>query len=257
MPYFRGQGKLLAGLRDATTSYPLDLRWVGNCPELKVGFSTTKLEHKESYSGNNLTDVQIITEKKATLSCVLEDFSKENLALLFNGVAAQATGTTPVTGYTLLGSSTPTVGQFFMLPRRNLSNVTIKDSTSGTAKTLTADTNYRLYAKEGMIEILDVTTGGAFTGPLRADFTPAASSEVAMFNAAAQDMWFRFLGMNMSNNGLPVVVDLFKVQLDPSKELSLIGDEIAKFTLEGSVLMDPLRASNDVLGQFGHVTILA
>lgn len=255
MPYFRGQGKLLAGLRDATTSYPLNLRWVGNCPELKVAFSTTKLEHKESYSGNNLTDLQIITEKKAAFSCILEDFSKENLALLFNGVAADATGTTPVTNYPLLGSTTPAVGQFFMLPRRNLSAVAIKDST-GTPKTLTADTNYKLYAKEGMIEILDITTGGAFTGPLTADFTPAASSEVAMFNAAAQDMWFRFLGMNMSNNGVPVVVDLFKVQLDPSKELSLIGDDIAKFALEGSVLMDPLRASNDVLGQFGHVTIL-
>ena len=256
MPYFRGQGKLLAGLRDTATSYPLNLRWVGNCPELKVAFETTKLEHKESYSGNNLTDVQIITEKKASFSCVLEEFNKDNLALLFNGTATDLSGTTPVTNYPLLGSSTPAVGQFFMLPRRNLSAVTIKDST-GSPKTLVAGTNYKLYAKEGMIEILDVTTGGAFTGPLRADFTPAASSEVAMFNATAQDMWFRFLGLNMSNNGLPVVVDLFKVQLDPSKEFSLIGDEIAKFPLEGSVLMDALRPSNDTLGQFGHVTILA
>jgi len=256
MPYFRGQGKLLAGLRDSGTSYPLDMRWVGNCPELKVAFATTKLEHKESYSGNNLTDVQIVTEKKATFSCVLEEFNKENLALLFNGTAADMTGVTPVTNYPLLGSTTLAVGQFFMLPRRNLSSVVIKDST-GSPKTLVADTNYKLYAKEGMIEILDITTGAPWVGPLTADYTPATSSEIAMFNAAAQDMWFRFLGMNMSNNGVPVVVDLFKVQLDPSKEFSLIGDDIAKFPLEGSVLMDALRPSNDTLGQFGHVTILA
>jgi hypothetical protein len=255
MPYFRGQGKLLAGLRDGSTSNPLSLRWVGNCPEMKVSFSTTKLEHKESWSGNMLTDVQVITEKKAAFSCVLEEWNKENLAFLFNGVAADLTGTTPVTNQPILGSTTLAVGQFFRLPRRNLSAVTIKDST-GSPKTLVANTNYKLYAKEGMIEILDITTGAPWTGPLTADYTPAVSSEVAMFNAPAQDMWFRFLGMNMSNNGVPVVIDLFKVQLDAAKEFSVIGDDIAKFPLEGTVLMDSLRPSNDILGQFGNVTIL-
>ncbi len=257
MPYFRGQGKVLIGSRDTSgsTSMPSALRWVGNCPELKINLETTKLEHKESYSGQNLTDLQLITGKKAGVSFTLEEFSKENLALLFNGTAISQSGTTPVTGYTLLGSTTPAVGQFFCIPRRNLSGVVIKDST-GTPKTLTAGTNYKLYAQEGVIEILDITTGGPFVGPLKADYTPAASSEVAMFNAAQTDLWVRFLGLNLANSSAPVVIDLFKCQLDPSKDFSVIGDDVAKFQIEGALLMDSSRPSNDVLGQFGAVMVL-
>jgi hypothetical protein len=256
MPYYRGQGKLYVAERNILTSYPLAFRYVGNVPELKVAFEVTKLEHKESYSGNNLTDLQLITEKKSSMSCVLENFVKENLALLFNGTDTSLTGITPVTAYPLLGSTTPAVGQLFMLPRKNVSAVVIKDST-GAPKTLVLNTNYTIDLKSGMIEIIDITTGAPWVGPLTADFTPAVSVEVAMFNAAATDKWFRFIGLNTANNSVPCVVDLFKVQLDPTKEFTMIGDDVAKFALEGSVLMDPLRLSSDTLGQFGSVTLLA
>lgn len=257
MVYFRGQGKVLYGLRDLTgvTSQPSSLLWAGNCPELKIGFETTKIEHKESYSGQNLTDLQQITAKKATVSFTLEEFSAKNLALMFNGTAISQSGTTPVVAAPLLGSTTPAVGMFLCIPRRNLSAVTIVDST-GSPKTLVAGTNYKLYDKEGVIELTDITTGGPFVGPLKASYTPAVSSEIAMFNAAQTDLWIRFLGMNLANSSAPVVIDLFRCQLDPSKDLSVIGDEVAKFPIEGSLLMDVNRPTNDILGQFGAVMLL-
>ena len=62
--YFSGQGKLkiapiVAGI--IAGGY----RWVGNVPDFKPAFANTKLDHKESYTGQRLTDKTITTELKS------------------------------------------------------------------------------------------------------------------------------------------------------------------------------------------------
>ncbi|HOD32786.1 MAG TPA: hypothetical protein PKO12_04875, partial [Holophaga sp.] len=105
----------------------------------------------------------------------------------------------------------------------------------------------------GAIEILDLTTGGPFTAPLKADYTPGATKEVGLFTVGSTPYYLFFEGLNTADSNEPVLVDLFKVQIDPSKQFDLITDEYAKFPIEGSALMDSARPSSAALGQFGAV----
>jgi len=249
---YRGQGKVWMGTRDANGN-PQNLRWVGNCPEAKVGLELTTIEHKESWSGQNLTDARMDTEKKASLSLTLESIQKENLQLCFRATIATVAAGGAITGEVLGGGvSTLAVGDLLRFTKRAATAVTIKDST-GTPKTLVAGTNYRLNATAGAIEILDLTTGGPFVGPLKADYTPGATTEMGLFTQGSVPYYFFIEGLNTADSNNPVLIDLYKVLIDPAKQLDLITDDYAKFPIEGSVLMDDLRPSNATLGQFGAV----
>lgn len=252
--YLRGQGKLYIGTRDALGN-PQALRWVGNCPELKVGFQVDNIEHKESYSGQSLTDLKIPKGKSTSLNFTLEEPNKENLAMVLYGTALSVAASTAIVDEVLGGTPNITVlaiGQVFVGAKRNASAVTLKDST-GTPKTLTLGVNYTHEPISNTITLLDVTTGGPFVGPLKLSYTPGISTEVAMFNVAASDLFLRFVGMNMADSGKIVTCDLFKVNLNPLKELALITDDLAQFQIEGSALLDILKPSSNTLGQFGAI----
>ena len=249
--YFRGQGKAYMGLRDGSGN-PKALRWVGNCPELKIGLSIDFIEHQESYTGQAQTDLKIVKTKSTTVNFTLEDFSKQNLALCLNGTANDVSAGSAIVGEVLNDSATPAVGNVFTAAKRNGTLIAVKDST-GTPKTLTKDTNYSVEPFSMTIELLNITTGGPFTGPLKVDYTPGVSTEIAMFNAAATDYFIRFVGMNMADSGKIVTVDLYKVQLSPTTEFNLISEDLATLPMEGAALIDLLRPSAGTLGQFGAV----
>lgn len=253
--YFRGQGKVYIGSRDANGN-PQALRWVGNCPELKLGLQVDNIEHKESYSGQSLTDLKIVKGKSTSLNFTLEDFAKENLAQAIYGTALSVAAGTAITGEVLGGTpniTTLAVGQVFVSAKRNVGGaVVLKDST-GSPKTLTRDVNYTLEPISGTITLIDITTGGPFVGPLKLDYTPGISTEIGMFNTAQSDLFLRFVGMNAADSGKIVTVDLYKVNLNPTKELSLITDDLAQMQLEGAALLDATKPSSATLGQFGAI----
>lgn len=250
--YFRGQGRVFLGLRDASGN-PKNLRYVGNVPELKLSIEVSTLEHKESTSGQNLPDHRMDVGKKANASATLEKFSKENIAMAMRGSVTSVSAGSAVTGEVLGGGSTTSaVGDILLAKARNLSAVVVKDST-GSPKTLVAGTNYILNAAAGHIELLDLTTGGPFVQPFKIDYTPGASTEMGLFTAPGQEYFLRFEGLNTADTNAPVTVDLYRLVFDPSKDLSLITDEYAKFPFDGSLLIDSARPSNAALGQFGAI----
>lgn len=252
--YFRGQGKVYVFTRDASGN-PMKGRWVGNCPELKLGLQVDNIEHKESYSGQSLTDLKIVKGKSTSLNFTLEDFNKDNLALALYGMALTVAAGTAITGEVLGTAATTTiaVGDVFQTAKRNVGGVVVLKDSTGSPKTLTKDVNYSLEANSGTITILDVSTGGPFTGPLKLDYTPGGDIEVGMFNTPMSELFFRFVGMNMADSGKIVTCDLYRVNLNPTKELSFITDELAQLQLEGSALLDSTKASNATLGQFGAI----
>jgi len=250
--FFRGQGRVFLGLRDASGN-PKNLRYIGNVPELKIALEVTTLEHKESTSGQSLQDFRQDVGKKATASITMENFTKENMAMALRGTVNAISAGSAITGEVLgAGSTTAAVGDILVFAKRNASAVVIKDST-GSPKTLTANTNYKLNAVGGHIELLDLTTGGPFVQPFKADYTPGISNEVGLFTDSAKEYFLRFEGLNTANSNAPVVVDLFRFVMAPSKSMDLIIDELGKFPLDGSLLYDSARPSTGVLGQFGAI----
>ena len=249
MAYFSGQGRVYLAARDAGGN-PLALRWAGNVPDLKVSLNIETIEHKESYSGQRLTDLQLIKGKDGEFTCTLEEFSAENLALSLYGEAASATGGT------VSAETFPTgiaAGETRLLANPFVSNVVITDS-SGTPKTLPAS-QYTVHENQGAITFNNITAGGPYVQPFKAAYTYGARRSTAMFKSAQPEVWLRFDGINTADGNKPVILDLYRVAINPTKDFSLISDELQRFELSGRVLADTLKDADGPLGQFGRLIV--
>lgn len=250
MAYFSGQGRVYIGARDAAGN-PQGLSYVGNVPELKVSLSVETLEHQESTSGQRLTDLQLIKTKKGEFACTLEELIATNLSLaLYGATADQGTGT--VTAEALPNPVTP--GSLYLLNYQNVSTVVVKDS-SATPQILPA-AQYSVNEKHGSISILDATTGGPYVEPFTVDYAYATAQVTAMFTQPLPERWVRFEGLNTADSNREVVIDLYRVAINPAKELSVITDDLLKFELSGQVLADTLKPAAGSLGQFGRIVLL-
>jgi hypothetical protein len=245
MAYFSGQGRTYIGTRDSNGN-PQAMRWLGNVSELKVSLNVETIEHKESYSGQRLTDLSLIKSKDGEFSCAIENFSIENLELTLYGQ------TSSVTAGNVTNEALPTgavAGGVYLLVNQFVSAVVVKDS-AATPATLVAGTDYKVHADQGAIELLNVT---GFTQPFKVDYAYGASKRLAMFKSAQPEVWLRFDGLNTADFNKRVIVDLYRVVLNPSKDFSLIGDDIQKFDLSGRVLADVTKSDTGPLGLFGRV----
>ena len=210
---------------------------LGNAPGFVLKQNIEKGEARESMSGLNTRTAEWVKSADVTYSMECDNFDKKTYALFTSGTLTEKTSVTPVTGKVLAGSATLVKDGRYDLGAMNVSAVVIKDSTTGTAKTLTAGTNYKLDADTGVVTTVDISTGGPFVGPLKADFTPGAYSEVKGMTSTSGFYALMFEGLNQATNKKEKRI-LGKVTLPPASELQFISDEAAKTTIEGSVLKD-------------------
>ncbi len=246
MPYFSGQGK--GYLAVATAGVAGAMRFLGNVPVLDVQFETDVLEHKESTTGQRATDLRLLREKTARVAITLEEFDAANLALALFGANSSVTGA----GITAEPIPTMADGEFYHTLHPDISSVVIEDSL---AAPLVLNTNYRIdSAKHGRIEFLDVS---GFTQPFNIDYTFATYTNVNMLTAGLVERWLRFDGLNTADANQEVAVDLYRVAFDPTEALQLIGDELAQYVLNGSVLNDDTKSADPVLGTFGRIVLPA
>jgi hypothetical protein len=250
MTYFSGQGRVYIGARDINGN-AAGLKFVGNVPDLKLALSVDTLEHQESQSGQRLTDLQLIKTKKGEFSCTLEELLQANLELaLYGSTTAGVSGT--VTAEVLANVIAP--GSLYLLSHQNVSSVVVKDST-GSPKTL-SPSQYTVNAKHGSISINDVTTGAPYVEPYKVDYSYGAVNATAMFTQPLPERWVRFEGLNTADSNREVVIDLYRVAINPAKDLSVIGNDLMKFELSGQVLADLTKSATGAFGQFGRIILL-
>lgn len=245
--YFSGQGKLkiapiVAGI--IAGGY----RWVGNVPDFKPAFANTKLDHKESYTGQRLTDKTITTELKSTFSATLEDWSPDNMALATRGKVEKTT-TGAVTGE--LSPAVLAVGSTWLLKNSNITSLTITDSATTPA---TVDpSKYVADLAYGTVEVLDVT---GLTLPLKAAYTKGVVEVVPFFTQGVQEVALLFEGINTADSNKKVRAELYRVALDPTKELGLITENFGQFVIEGTTLIDETKGEDPLFGKFGRMVYL-
>jgi len=244
MAYFSGQGRVFIGARDINGT-PQGLTFVGNVPDLKVSLSVETLEHQESQSGQRLTDLQLIKTKKGEFACTLEELIQSNLELaLYGSTTVVTTGT--VTDEPLIAAAE--LGKLYLLAKQNVSTVVIKAG----AATVAAE-KYTVNAKHGSIMFNDIT---GVTGAIVASYSYGAANVTAMFTQPLPERWVRFEGLNTADANKEVVIDLYRVAINPAKDLSVIGTELMKFELSGQVLADLTKPAAGALGQFGRIVLL-
>ncbi len=242
--YFSFRGKVYVGERDESGN-PDGLTHIGNVPEMSLSFAVETLEHKESMSGQDLTDVSITTSKSGEISLTAEELIKETFALALNGTYSDVTGATIASGEALC--SAPVAGKTYLLAHPDVSAVTLThDATPIDVG------DYTVNAKHGSIVFSDVT---GLTGAVTAGYTYASYKKVLMFTADEKDYWLRLEGLNKVTNER-IVVDLYKVRLNPTDGMAFINDELGNAPIKGKVLADTTKTADGALGQFGRMFII-
>lgn len=244
------QGKIYLGMRDAVSGQAQGLQWVGDADELQVKLSTTTDERQESWSGQRLTSVRLVTAKKAELSLQLNEFSPLNLGLALYG------NTIDVTTGTVTAEALPTglaKGDTVVLDNRDVTAVAITDSTITTPKTLVEGTDYKVAsAASGLIEFIsDLST---FTAPFKVAYSYAAAVQIPMFQTAVPERYLLLDGVN-TVDGNTVKVRLYRCVFDPAAQLDLISSKLSQFALAGSVLFDQVNYANSNMGGFGRIEL--
>ena len=245
--YFSGQGKLkvapiVGGIIAA------GYRWVGNVPNFKPAFAASKNDHKESYSGQRLTDKTLTTELNSTFSATLEDWSPENLALATRG-KVQKTTAGAVTGE--VSPATLIVGETWLLANGNITTLVITDS-SAIPATVDPD-QYVADLAYGTIELLDLT---GITLPLKAAYTKGVVEVVPFFTEPIKEVAVLFEGINTADENKKVRAELYRVALDPTKELGLITEAFGQFMIEGTAMIDNSKGNDPLFGKFGRMVYL-
>jgi len=133
-----------------------------------------------------------------------------------------------------------------------VSTVVITDS-AATPATLDP-AKYDVDADFGTITFKDIT---GVTQPLKAAYTHAALASVSMFTKQLEDIFIRYEGINLGEDGVPVVLELYKVNPEPLKDFALITDKFADMAISSSVLIDSSKPADGELGQFGRIIQVA
>jgi len=248
--YFSGQGVVHLATRDGSGNATI-FRDIGNVPALRLTLETDILDHKESRTGNRLTDLRLQREKRVNITMTLESWSKANLMMLLYGTSSSViAGTVSAEVFPTGLAVGDSVALNFPLVNAWTSLV---DSTPTTPATLVNGTDYKIDKNSGMVTILNL---GSYTQPFKANYTYFGEDVVPFFRTGQTERFLRFSGLNTANSNKPVIVELYRVVFDPVGTLDLINNEFAQFEVAGSVLYDSTRNDADtagVLGGFGRI----
>lgn len=257
LEYFSGQGQIFLGKR-LPSGMPGPLTWVGDAL-MEFGFTPNETRFKENWTGQRGDALKLPGETEANLQITFLQFNAENYKIATRGTVVTQDTTAVVDRP--ISATLPAVGDVLLLNAFGVSSVVIEDSTAVTPLVLTPDVNYRLDAKAGQVEILDLTTGGPFVGALKASFTPGAVDFIKMMSGSGDEYWVRFVGINTVPGALypHVTADFYRWSPPPSETLSMIQDGQSRLEapLAGSLLADPTKTSSDDFGYFGRMTVQA
>lgn len=215
---------------------------IGNCPSVTITQEVSKASHRESMSGINVMDAEWVTGVDVKASIVCDNFDADGYRLASTGTKTPVVAGAAVTGQTLTGSTTLTIGSRYHLGAMNVTAVTVKDST-GSPVTLAAGTDYTLDAESGVITLLKIV---GFVGPLKADYTPGAYTEIEGMTSIAENYAVMIQGINQVDEKKEIFL-LGNVRIPPADQIGVISEDVVSYTLECGVMKDKNGAFYKVL----------
>lgn len=239
---FSLQGYIFIGSR-LETGKPGPMFWVGNVPEATLSLAQESETKNESFSGNRLPYGELNTGRSGTFNFTMDEWSPRNAALGLYSTPLE------VEGSSATGEAFPeglVAGDHVRLEHPYASALTITDSAVDPVP-LVAGTNYRTVGhNESIIEILDVD---GFTQPFSAAYTYATYTNLEVFTQKAVERYVVFDGID-TVSGNPVLVDLYRVNINPVENLGLIHAGYGSLPMTASVLYDPLNLDQSAAGGF-------
>ena len=243
MAYASYQGKLY--LAKLTNGVRGALRWLGDVSEFGVETEADKIEHQESHTGFRTTDFVMTKTRKVTISATMDDYSKENVALVVDG------HTTAIASATVQDQVLPTVkvGDEIKLDGFNITTLLLSDSTA-TPVELVANTHYTLDATHGVLKIISIT---GLTQPLVADYTTGAVESTTLMSAEDDEYYLYFKGNDTANKNAQFALELWKVKKQAGGSMPFIHEELGQLEISGDALSDTSKQLDGELGLFGRI----
>jgi hypothetical protein len=236
--YFHGEGKSFIGDRLADGS-PKDLMFIGDCSSVEITPDIQRNDVVEKITGNSSVATSYIANARYNISIAMRSVKPSHLIH-----ALQGTQTDIASDSVTDERHTVVVGGFYPLKYLGVSNESVTLDPDGTATALTADTDYKLHADEGLIEIL---SGGSVSDgdEIGVDYDYGAQSRLEA-DPTNVEKYFHFNGINKADGDRFVRCDVYKLRLSPSS-ISPVTDDRQDITLEGQVENDMQRAAGDRL----------
>jgi len=234
-PYL-GSGKIYARVAGASAG----LMYIGNASKLELAVAEDKQKLKDFSKPGGGTYATVSRVSEATLSMTLADLNKTNVARALFGTESAIVGAAVVDEVVTAYKSA-----IVPLLHPNPTTVTVTDSTAVT--TFSAVTDYEVRA--GGIYILPT---GTITDAqsLKVDYTYAAYDKVEAMTSSSITLELHFEGLNEANSGKPVIVDVYRAQLSPTKALSLLGETFAELQVEAEILADTSKTGTGISQYF-------
>lgn len=216
---------------------------LGNCTSFEITLKDDVKEKYESMDHSSLLYARAPVRRTQTLKIVGDEYSLENLALVFMGDQ----GTIAQTGATVTAETITTAskqGRYFPLAHRKVSAVAVKVATVaqvlGTDYTIDAETG-RIYIVPGGA-IVDATT-------VTADYTYATVSlkTVRIGNQAKLDCYLRYVGDPVT--GPTYEAEIWHVNFTPEGNMGFIADDFGNWTLSGMVIADLTNHPSEPYGR--------
>lgn len=249
-----GQGEVLAARWSGDTP-PAANAWkkLWDVSALSVALARESFTHKESRSGKKMEVRDISNGESGTVKATIAAINTHNLALLLSSSVVD------ITVGSVSAEALPTgiaAGDVILFDHVGISDLVVTDS-AGTPVTIDA-AHYELAAAYGQLTILSLPAAPTPTQPLKVSYDYAAARAVGILAASSPaKIALRYNGINLAENGAPVIVDLWKLQVGVLSEMALINNDtsVANLPFEAKLLADLTRPDGD-LGYFGQMRYL-
>lgn len=222
-PYL-GSGKIYARVAGAAAG----LIELGNASELTLAVKEDKKKLQDFSKPGGGTYASVSRIDTVTAKMKLNDLNKTNVARAVFGTESAVVGDT-VVDEVVIGYK----GALVPFAHINPSTVVVSHSTG--TPTYVENTDYEVRA--GGIYIIPA---GAITDAqsLKVDYVFLDYDKVEAMTSGALTLELHFEGLNEANSGKPVILDIYRAQLSPTKALSLLGDKFSDLDVEAEVLKD-------------------
>lgn len=250
--YYYGHGQAWLGGRTAgglVDTFDVSL------PEIDavtISLQKESIEHISKRDSLAFKDLKVTRMVTATGSITCAQHTAAILAQYLFGTSSTITGGS--ISAVAFENTAIAAGETVPFPgdRTNLSTFTSIVDSAGSPATLVNGTDYLVDADAGVVKFLNVA---GFTQPFKLNGTEAAGTGVGIFKQRSFEKWIRVKAINLADSDAVEVIDLYKCDIEPANEWTLIndGNEVNRYEIPFEILKDTTKASSATFGQYGRV----
>ncbi len=230
-PYL-GSGQVYARIAGSAAA----LLAIGNCSMLEPTVKEDKQTLKDYTKPGGGTYASVSRIDTVSIKLKLHDLNPTNVARAIFGSEAVVAGAAVI-------DEVGTAYKGGLMPLAHVNPTAVVVTNSAATTTYVVGVDYEV--KGGGLLILET---GTITNAqsLKVDYSFAEYTKVEAMTTGAVVLELHFEGLNEADSGKPVVLDVYRAQLSPTKALSLLGDKFSDLDVEAEVLKDPSKTGTGI-----------